>query len=65
MGSFSTIADTSNPPQRSCLLPGGAIAGIVIGAVASTALNEGPWSSLARRRQSTGPTPPTYADEDI
>jgi len=53
----------ANQLQSSSSLSGGAIAGIVIGAVAALALIGAAWFFIAHRRRSAGPSPPAYAEE--
>jgi hypothetical protein len=54
---------SADQSQASSSLSGGAIAGIVIGAVAALVLIGAAWFFIARRRRSAGPSPPAYAEE--
>lgn len=59
----SSNTGSTNQSTKSSSLSGGAIAGIVIGALAGIALIGATWFIIARRRRSSGPSPPAYAEE--
>ncbi|KAF1365453.1 hypothetical protein EJ07DRAFT_150950 [Lizonia empirigonia] len=62
--SGSNYATSAASPSSSSSLSGGAIAGIVIGALAGVALIGAAWYFIASRRQAASPSPPIYVEAD-
>lgn len=60
--SGSNYATSAASPSSSSSLSGGAIAGIVIGALAGVALIGAAWYFIARRRQAASSSPPVYVE---
>lgn len=59
----SSSSSISSASERPSTLSGGAIAGIVVGAVAGLALIGTAWFFFASRRKSANQTPPLYVEE--